>query len=719
MPCPPLVPISIIPPVSQGPSPILWQNGNQITRLNTPLNPSWLVYDGTTTSWRDGSAQAPIYLPNLLQVPSIQYVTGINSSGQFVISSTTPSAVTAVNLAGGTSGVVPFQSGVGLTSFTAVGTSGQILQSNGTSAPTWINSTSTNTLSAVVKRDASGNFSAGTVTASLSGNASTATTLQTARSISITGAAVASGVSFDGSANIALNTTITNLPDSSLATISTAGKVANSATTATNSNTANSIVSRDASGNFSAGTITASLTGNVNGNVTGNVTGNASTATTLQTARSISITGAAVASGVSFDGSSNIALNTTITSLPDSSLATISTAGKVANSATTATNSNTANSIVSRDASGNFSAGTVTASLSGNATSSSNLLGGTSYALPYQSGVNNTSFLSAGTNGQVLGILSGALAWVSSPAASSASNLAGGSAGVVPWQSAPSTTAFTAAGTTGQLLSSNGASTPTWLNQSAIAAGSATTATTATNIASGVAGAVPYQSGVGATAFTAAGTSGQVLKSNGTSAPSWITPTSTNTASAIVQRDASGNFSAGTITASLTGTASDVANGAVTPAKLSTGGPSWDTSGNVGIGTTSPVSDLEIKDGTRSLRIDANLSPTGNTYISASGSTDGLLIGTSDSKSVSCYTNNTLRLSVESTGTINAQANPIINVGYLGLSNTITFSSGTGSPEGNVTAPKGSIYTNITGATAITVLYVKTSGSGNTGWTAK
>lgn len=47
------------------------------------------------------------------------------------------------------------------------------------------------------------------------------------------------------------------IADTKLATIATAGKVANSATTATSANTANAIVSRDASGNFSAGTITA------------------------------------------------------------------------------------------------------------------------------------------------------------------------------------------------------------------------------------------------------------------------------------------------------------------------------------------------------------------------------------------------------------------------------------------------------------------------------
>ena len=66
--------------------------------------------------------------------------------------------------------------------------------------------------------------------------------------------------------------------------------------TATSANEANKVVKRDASGNFAAGTITATLTGNV----TGNVTGNASTATTLETARTIA--------GQSFNGSANISI---------------------------------------------------------------------------------------------------------------------------------------------------------------------------------------------------------------------------------------------------------------------------------------------------------------------------------------------------------------------------------------------------------------------------
>lgn len=45
---------------------------------------------------------------------------------------------------------------------------------------------------------------------------------------------------------------------------------------------------------------------------------------------------------------------------------------------------------------------------------------------------------------------------------SSSANITGGSAGEIPWQSAPNTTLFTAAGTSNQLLQSNGTSSPTW-----------------------------------------------------------------------------------------------------------------------------------------------------------------------------------------------------------------------------------------------------------------
>lgn len=50
-------------------------------------------------------------------------------------------------------------------------------------------------------------------------------------------------------------------------------------------------------------------------------------------------------------------------------------------------------------------------------------------------------------------------------------------------------------------------------------------ANTATNLAGGIASQIPYQTGAGATAFIANGTSGQVLRSNGTAVPSWGTLT--------------------------------------------------------------------------------------------------------------------------------------------------------------------------------------------------
>jgi hypothetical protein len=53
--------------------------------------------------------------------------------------------------------------------------------------------------------------------------------------------------------------------------------------------------------------------------------------------------------------------------IADTKLATIVTAGKVSNSATSATSANTASAIVARDSSGNFTAGTITAALTGNA----------------------------------------------------------------------------------------------------------------------------------------------------------------------------------------------------------------------------------------------------------------------------------------------------------------------------------------------------------------
>ena len=129
--------------------------------------------------------------------------------------------------------------------------------------------------------------------------------------------------------------------DTKLATISTASKVSNSATTATSANTASAIVARDASGDFTAGTITANLTGNVTGNVSGSAgsaTGNAATATALATGRTFQLTGDVEASGVTFDGTGNVSL-TTVIGTGAIVNADINTSAQIAYSKTNLTNS--------------------------------------------------------------------------------------------------------------------------------------------------------------------------------------------------------------------------------------------------------------------------------------------------------------------------------------------------------------------------------------------
>ena len=124
----------------------------------------------------------------------------------------------------------------------------------------------------LVARDGSGNFAAGTITASLTGNATTATTADKVGA-QLTPGGFLTGTVYDGS------------------------NARTFAVDAVATNTANKVVVRDGSGNFAAGTITASLTGNASGS-SGSCTGNSATATKLIQARTIG--------GASFDGSAAI-----------------------------------------------------------------------------------------------------------------------------------------------------------------------------------------------------------------------------------------------------------------------------------------------------------------------------------------------------------------------------------------------------------------------------
>jgi len=85
--------------------------------------------------------------------------------------------------------------------------------------------------------------------------------------------------------------------------------------------------------------------------------------------------------------------------------------------------------------------------------------------------------------------------------------------------------AMGAAGTSGQVLTSGGTSAPVWVNSSALTVGTATSATTASNILGGSAGYLMYQIDTNQTGFISPGANGYVLKSTGAStAPSWASP---------------------------------------------------------------------------------------------------------------------------------------------------------------------------------------------------
>jgi len=86
-------------------------------------------------------------------------------------------------------------------------------------------------------------------------------------------------------------------------------------------------------------------------------------------------------------------------------------------------------------------------------------------------------------------------------------------AGDLPYYATGTALSKLGIGTNGQLLTSSGTA-PQWTSGSSVTVG------IATNLAGGVAGSVPYQSGASTTTFLGIGTANQVLTSSGT-APQW------------------------------------------------------------------------------------------------------------------------------------------------------------------------------------------------------
>lgn len=162
--------------------------------------------------------------------------------------------------------------------------------------------------------------------------------------------------------------------------------------------------------------------------------------------------------------------------ISNAKLATISTALKVSNSATTATNANTASTIVARDGSGNFSAGVITAALTGNATTASSIAGGTAGAIPYQTGAGTTQFIEVATAaGQLL--VSGANGTAAPTWGSAVGGVSSGGTGIysyavgdIIYADGANSLTKRAIGPSGSVLTSNG-SIPVYLTTLPVGSG--------------------------------------------------------------------------------------------------------------------------------------------------------------------------------------------------------------------------------------------------------
>lgn len=113
------------------------------------------------------------------------------------------------------------------------------------------------------------------------------------------------------------------------------------------------------------------------------------------------------------------------------------------------------------------------------------------------------------------------------------------------------------------------------------------------------------------------------------------------------------------------------------------------------------------------------------------GAPDRAIVGTTSNHPFGLYANNAERWTIGTTGHLTPGAATAYNIGSASLpindltiggklywtGSTVFDFSGSGSPEGVLTAAVGSVYRRTNGGVA-TTLYVKESGSGNTGWSA-
>ena len=387
----------------------------------------------------------------------------------------------------------------------------------------------------------------------IEGNSSSATRLETTRTIN--------GVGFNGTANITITSNTTNklLKGSYLTGSDFDGSSAVTlGVDASSANIIGKVVVRNSAGGFAAGTITADLVGDVTGNVTADsgvsrfdtveanlfvgasLTGNAFSATKLQTPRLIN--------NVSFDGTKDITLTSSAQTLTGSFINPTVTTSSL-------TSVGTLGSLKVADPGIQVGGGNqlkmFTDTLNGyptirvQATNTRLNFDLTDTAQP--SGITDISFIPSSESLSLGGLNAPALI----PDTENATNLGHPTA---KWNKV-------------------------YANNFLGNADTATLATSATNIAGGGAGSIPYQTAIGATSMVPAGSVGQLLSSQGSATPTWITPSTSSTANSVVIRDSSGNFAANTITANLTGNvsgnATTVTNGVYTTGAYNN--PAWIT----------------------------------------------------------------------------------------------------------------------------------------------
>jgi len=234
----------------------------------------------------------------------------------------------------------------------------------------------------------SGTVVANTFEGALSGNATTASAWETARTLSLAGDASGSA-SVDGSGNVSLTVTVAD--DSHNHVVGNIDGIeeyiqdVTGAMFSSNTESGISVTYQDGDGtiDLNVNDPTISLTGDVTGSATMTNLGNVSISTTVA-ANSVALgtdtTGNYVAAGAT--SGSGIS-------------GSVSSEGGTFTVTSNATNANTGSTIVFRDGSGNFSAGTITASLSGTATNATN------FNVAADNSTNSTHYLifTGGTSG--------------------------------------------------------------------------------------------------------------------------------------------------------------------------------------------------------------------------------------------------------------------------------------------------------------------------------